>query len=130
MIRIRLALAILLGLVLVPAVGYSQTPIDAPTQDLVSALAASWGQWPIFVGIAVALLVRAAQVARPVWWEQVPSRWRPLVGVALAGLPAFALALVTGSTWPGSVVAMVTAWITAAGSADALRLALGKVEAQ
>ncbi|MFA5706892.1 MAG: hypothetical protein WDA41_11095 [Candidatus Neomarinimicrobiota bacterium] len=102
------------------------TMTDPSTSDLVTQLISSWGSWPIFVGIAVALFVRAAQVLRPAYWEQVPSRYRPLIGVVLAGLPAAALALTTGGTWADAAVALAGAWVAAAGSADAMRLAFGK----
>ena len=109
----------LLAILLAPSVALAA---DATPEALVAA----WGNWPVFVGLAVALLVRAWQVARPLVWEQLPSRYRPLVAIVVAGLPAFGAALLGGASWGGAAVALLTAWASAAGAAEALRLALGK----
>lgn len=96
--------------------------MDPTPETLVSA----WGNWPIFVGLAVALFVRAWQVLRPVVWDDVPSRYRPLIGLLVAGLPALSLSLLGGASWAVAVLSLVQAWGASATLAEALRLALGK----
>jgi len=121
MINLRLTLTILL---LAP-IAYAITP-DAPTADLVDAGVRAWGDWPVFVGVAVALCVRGWQVWRPLALDALPSRLRPLVAVVFAGLPAVSIALLDGEDWLGAGIALVQAFAGAAGTIEALRLAFGK----
>ena len=112
-------LATFLAILLLPSVALAA---DATPEALVGA----WGNWPLFVGIGVALFVRAWQTAQPLVWDRVPSRYRPLIAFVIAGLPAFSAALLAGGTWLDAVLALVGAWTAATGAADAIRLALGK----
>jgi len=121
MINLRLAIA----LFLLAPIAYAITP-DAPVEELLDAGVRAWGDWPVVLGVAVALLVRAALTARPLWLEEVPSRWRPAIAIVLAGLPAFAGALMLGDGWRVAIVALVQAFAGAAGTVEALRLAFGK----
>lgn len=110
------------------ALALLQVALDptAPTSDLVAAFASVWGQWPVVWGIAVVLLVRALLVAQPLYLDRIPSRLRPLVAIALAGLPAFGVALAAGYGVGPAFVALLTAWASATGATEALRLAIGK----
>lgn len=119
---IKLAIAILL----LSSVALAAPGFDAPTPDLVEGLRNNWGDWPVFVGIAVALFVRAWQVWRPLALDALPPRLRPLVAVVFAGLPAVSIALLDGEDWLGATIALLQAFFGAAGTVEALRLAFGK----
>ena len=75
--KIKLILAILLT----STVAFAAPAFDAPATELAEGLRSSWGDWPVFVGIAVALFVRGWQVWRPLALDALPSRLRPLVAV-------------------------------------------------
>jgi hypothetical protein len=105
---------------------------------MIEALVAAWGQWPVFVGLAVVAFVRAWQVASLspslspslAWlWASVPSQLRPAIAVLGAGLPAFGAALIAGRDWAGAGDAALVAWVAAAAGQEALRLVAGKVGA-
>jgi hypothetical protein len=122
MINIKLILAILLT----STVALAAPAFDAPAPELAEGLRSSWGDWPIFVGVAVALFVRGWQVWRPLALDALPSRLRPLVAVVFAGLPAVSIALLDGEDWLGAAIALLQAFAGAAGTIEALRLAFGK----
>lgn len=120
--KIKLILAILLT----STVALAAPAFDAPAAELAEGLRSSWGDWPVFVGVAVALFVRGWQIWRPLALDALPSRLRPLVAVVFAGLPAVSIALLDGEDWIGAAIALLQAFAGAAGTVEALRLALGK----
>lgn len=122
MIKIKLILAIMLT----SAVAFATPAFDASAPELAEGLRSSWGDWPVFVGVAVALFVRGWQVWRPLALDALPSRLRPLVAVVFAGLPAVSIALLDGEDWLGAAIALLQAFAGAAGTVEALRLAFGK----
>ena len=122
MIKIKLTLAILLT----STVAFAAPAFDASAPELAEGLRSSWGDWPVFVGVAVALFVRGWQVWRPLALDALPSRLRPLVAVVFAGLPAVSIALLDGEDWIGAAIALLQAFAGAAGTIEALRLAFGK----
>lgn len=124
MLRIKLLLA--LSVLFLSPSALAAPAFDAPTPELVEGLRANWGDWPVFVGVAVALFVRAWQVWRPLALDALPSRLRPLVAIVFAGLPAVSIALLDGEDWLGAVIALLQAFAGAAGTIEAMRLAFGK----
>ena len=97
---------------------------------MIEQLFNAWGSWPLFIGLALAALVRAWQVASPLIpaaaWDRVPSRVRPLVAILGAGLTAASVALIGGSSWPAAADAACAAWAAALASEQAIRLIAGK----
>jgi len=121
MINLRLAITILL---LAP-IAYAITP-DAPVEELLDAGVRAWGDWPVVLGVAVALLVRAAVTFRPAYYHRLTSRQKDVASFLIAGLPTLSIALLSGQDWRSALFATLTAWAATLASSRSLVVAFGK----
>lgn len=97
-----------------------------PDIDVLIAAIQSRAWWPV-VGLGAAVLLAALRTVLPVYWESIPTKWKPLPALVLVALAALADAYARGDTIPVAVsmvlLQVLTAWPTAIGAADAaLRL--------
>lgn len=97
-----------------------------PDLDVLIAAIQSRAWWPV-VGLGAAVLLSALRTVLPVYWESIPTKWKPLPALVIVALAALADAYARGDTIPVAVsmvlLQVLTAWPTALGAADAaLRL--------
>ena len=118
--RIRLTLLALAAVLLTPTVALAQTA-DLP------ALVAAWGQWPLFVGVGVSLLIEAWRRVKPQVFDQFSPLAKRLVPLLVAGLGAGAAALMAGADWSQAGIALLSAWGMALATGDTLRALLDLV---
>jgi len=122
----RIVALALTSSVLLAASAMAQVSPDSPPGELVSSLWDAWGQWPMFAGIVVGLLIQAWRIARPLVFERLDPRVRRAIPLALAGLTALSISLIAGDGWELALKAATVAWVTALGSGDVLIGLFGK----
>jgi len=120
------ALALTSAVILAASVAMAQVGPDSAPGDLVSSLWDAWGQWPVFAGIVVGLLIQAWRIAQPLVFEKLDPRVRRAIPLAIAGLTALSISLIAGDGWQIALKSATVAWVTALGSGDVLIGLFGK----
>jgi hypothetical protein len=97
-----------------------------PDIDVLTAAIQARAWWPI-VGLLAAVIVQLTRAVLPAYWDQIPTRWKPVPALVLVALAALADGFARGDTWPTAlglaVFQLASAWPVALGTADAaLRL--------
>lgn len=87
-------------------------PTDPPTLDTTSTYA--------LIATLVGFVIWIARKASPATWAKIPTRWRWIVPITLAGLAAFAEAYQFGRPWHHALLLGLGAGLAAAGGHHAL----------
>jgi hypothetical protein len=117
MTRLTIFLSALIALLLWPAVALAQSPD-------ISDLVTSWGNWPLFVGVAVSLAIEFWKRIKPQVFDRFSPIAKRLVPLLVAGLGSGSAALVLGASWSAAGFAVLAAWGTALATGDTLRATL------
>lgn len=124
----KIRLALFIAVMLCTGIALGQTP-DSPPNELVDGLFASWGNWPVFAGIAVASAVYLWRLFKPHVWGKLDQRYRRFIPPCVAGLTAASAALVAGSSWAVAGQVFVSTWASILFTGDTLIGVFGKPEA-
>ena len=84
-------------------------------------LVAAWGNWTVFVGVLVSLLIEGWRRIKPEVFDSLGPLWRRLVPFLVAGLAPASMALVAGVDWSGAAEALWAGWTTSLAAGDLLR---------
>lgn len=87
-------------------------PNDLPALDTTSTYA--------LIATLVGFVIWLARKASPATWAKIPTRWRWVVPITLAGLAAFAEAYQFGRPWQHALLLGIGAGLAAAGGHHAL----------
>lgn len=127
MTRIRLVLLVAVALMIPSlALAVPDVSVDSDPATLVDVLWETWGNWPYFVGAAVTLGLQAWRTYQPVVFDALDPRMKRVIPMVVAGLTAFAAALLVGGDFTQATRALTISWGTALIGGDLLRMTLGK----